>query len=384
MIEDPPRIMMMTGPVEVSPRVLRAMSTRVTHHSRPEFLGLYEEMLLNLQAIWKTKNDMIVLHGEGIVGVEASIASLVEPGSKVIISTPGVFGNWFAQLVETHLGIPILVEGDLRRQTKVDAVKEAIEKNLDASLVIAVHVETVCSVTNKIGEICRLAKDEGIPTAVDAIASIAGQDVRTDEWNVDLCIGTGQHCLSCPPGLTPVSVSPFAWEKMEKKKRPLRNSYLSYLDMKDTWMKGKFFPYTPMVTEVYAMSEACKEILEEGLDRVFARHHSAAEAARKGLEGLGIELFVTDKSAAADTVTTFLLPENIQDSKLLGALVANHGVLLGGGYRELKGRIMRIGHSGYAATVPNVISSLVALGTELRAMGYKCNPSDAVAAAVGE
>jgi aspartate aminotransferase-like enzyme len=379
---DPPRIMMMTGPVEVSPRVLRAMSTRVTHHARPEFGALYDEMLRNLQTIWKTKNDMVVLHGEGIVGVEASIASLVEPGGKVIISTPGVFGNWFAQLVETHQGVPVLVEGDLRRRTSVESVKETIENNSGASLLIAVHVETVCSVTNQIGEICRLAKVKGIPTAVDAIASIAGQEVLTDEWNVDLCIGTGQHCLSCPPGLTPVSVSQLAWEKMEKKKRPLRNSYLSILGMKDTWMKAKFFPYTPLVTEVYAMSEACKEILEEGLDRVFARHHSAAEAARKGLEGLGLELFVTDKRDAADTVTTFLLPEKIQDSKLLSALVTNHGVLLGGGYRELKGRIIRIGHSGYAATVPNVIASLVALGTELRALGCKCNPSDAVAAAV--
>src|SRR5579872_1289977 len=249
MIEDPPRIMMMTGPVEVSPRVLRAMSTRVTHHSRPEFLSLYEEMLRNLQTIRKTKKDMVVLHGEGIVGVEASIASLVEPGSKVIISTPGVFGNWFAQLVETHQGVPILVEGDLRESTKVEAGTAVVEQNTDAALLIAVHVETVCSVTNKIAEICRLAKDRGIPTAVDAIASTAGQDVRTDEWNVDLCIGTGQHCLSCPPGLTPVSVSPFAWKKMEKKKRPLRNSYLSFLDMKDTWIKAKYFPYTPLVTE---------------------------------------------------------------------------------------------------------------------------------------
>ena len=133
MIEDPPRIMMMTGPVEVSPRVLRAMSTGSPPRP-PGFVGLYEEMLRNLQTIWKTKNDMVVLHGEGIVGVEASIASMVEPGSKVIISTPGVFGNWFAQLVETHQGIPVLVEGDLREKTKVEAVKEAIEKNSDAAL----------------------------------------------------------------------------------------------------------------------------------------------------------------------------------------------------------------------------------------------------------
>ena len=152
--------------------------------------------------------------------------------------------------------------------------------------------------------------------------------------------------------------------------------------MKDTWIKAKFFPYTPLVTEVYAMSEACKEILEEGLDRVFGRHHSAAEAARQGIEGLGLELFVKDKQDAADTVTTFFLPENIQDSKLLNGLVTNHGVMLGGGYRELKGRILRIGHSGYAATVSNVVASLVALGTELRAMGYRCDPAAAIAAAV--
>jgi aspartate aminotransferase-like enzyme len=382
MVEEPPRLMMTTGPVEVSPRVLRALSTRVIHHSRPEFTKLYGTMLEDLQTIWKTKNDMVILHGEGIIGVEASIASMIEPGQKVIIASAGVFGFWFKQLVESHDGIPVLVGEDSRKETKLENVKEALDDNGDAGLMIAVHCETVSSIVNDVSAICRESKKRGIPTAVDAISSLAGQDFRTDEWTVDLCIGTSQHCLSCPPGLTQVSVSQDAWDRMSKKKRPLRNSYLSLLDMKETWFKAKYFPYTPLVSDVYALSESCKEILEEGLDNVFKRHHVSAEMARSGIEGMGLELYPLRRGAAADVLTTAILPEGIPDTKLIEAVLANHGILIGGGYRELKGRIFRIGHSGYASTPSNVIATLAAIETEIRKLGYDCGVGKSVEAAL--
>jgi len=355
---------------------------KVIHHSRPEFTKLYSEMLEDLQRIWKTGNDMVVLHGEGIIGVEASIASMIEPGQKVIIASAGVFGFWFKQLVESHEGIPVLVGEDSRKETRLENVKEALDANRDAALLIAVHCETVSSIVNDVSAICRESKKRGIPTAVDAISSLAGQDFRTDEWSVDLCIGTSQHCLSCPPGLTQVSVSQDAWDRISKKKRPLRNSYLSLLDMKETWFKGKYFPYTPLVSDVYALSEACKAILEEGLDNVFKRHHVSAEMARSGVEGMGLELYPLRRDSAADVLTTAILPEGISDSKLIEAVLANHGILIGGGYRELKGRIFRIGHSGYAATPSNVVATLVAIETEIRKLGHKCDIGKSVEAAL--
>jgi pyridoxamine--pyruvate transaminase len=382
--EDAPRLMMTTGPVEVSPRVLRALGSRLIHHSRPQFVKLYNGLLGDLQKIWKTKNDMVILHGEGILGVEASIASTIEPNDKVIVSSAGVFGSWFQRLVEAKQGRAILVgSSDPRKETDLEHVKQALDENRDASLLIAVHCETVSSIVNDIGRICAEAKKRGICTAVDAISSIAGQEFRTDEWGVDLCIGTSQHCLSCPPGLTPVSVSGDAWEKMEAKKHPVRDSYLSFLDMKETWLKGNYFPYTPLVSEVYALAEACKEILEdEGLENVFHRHHLSAEMARSGVEAMGLELYPQRREISADTVTTAILPREIQDSRLIESVLANHDILIGGGYRELKGRIFRIGHSGYAATPSNVISTLAAVETELRRQGYKCRPGTAVEAAL--
>jgi pyridoxamine---pyruvate transaminase len=374
--------MMTTGPVEVSPRVLRALGNRMIHHGRPEFIGLYDGMLTDLQRIWKTRNDMVVLHGEGIIGVEASIASMIEPGDKVVVASAGVFGFWFRKLVEAHGGVPIIVGSDRRKQTKLESVKEALDQNSDAALVMAVHCDTVSSIVDDLEGICREAKKRGIPTAADAISTIAGQEFRADEWGVDLAIGTSQHCLSCPPGLTPVSVSPDAWKRMESKKNPIRNSYLSFLDMRETWFKGKYFPYTPLVSEVYAMAESCKEILEEGLDEVFARHHGTAEAVRKGVEGMGLELFPEERGSAAEVVTTFLLPEGIEDSKLIEAVLARHGILLGGGYRDLKGKIVRVGHSGYSSTRANAIASLAAIEEEVRAMGHDCRPGSAVAAAL--
>ncbi len=374
--------MMTTGPVEISPRVLRALGTGITHQSRPEFIRLYDQLLTDLRAIWKTRNDMVILHGEGIVGVEAAIASFVEPGQKVIIASAGVFGFWFQKLVESHQGIPVIVGANSRTDTRIEDVKKALDENPDAVLLIAVHVETVSGISNRIDLICAEAKKRGIPTAVDAISSIAGQDFRTDEWQVDICIGTGQHCLSSPPGLTPVSVSNFAWNKMLEKKKPLRDSYLSLLDMKETWTKGKYLPYTPLISEVYAMSESCREILEEGLDAVFRRHHLVGEMARRGIEAMNLELYSMRRESAADTVTTALLPETIQDTQLIESVLSHHGILIGGGYRELKGRIFRIGHSGYSSTPSNVIATLAAIEIELRRLGHQCATGNSVHSAI--
>src|ERR1017187_5946943 len=173
---------------------------------------------------------------------------MIEPGDKVVVASDGVFGFWFRKLVEAHGGVPIIVGSDRRKQTKLESVKEALDQNSDAALVMAVHWETASSIVDDLEGICREAKKRGIPTAADAISTIAGQDFRADEWGVDLAIGTSQHCLSCPPGLTPVSVSQDAWKRMEGKKNPVRNSYLSFLDMRETWFKGKYFPYTPLVS----------------------------------------------------------------------------------------------------------------------------------------
>jgi pyridoxamine--pyruvate transaminase len=374
--------MMSTGPVEVSPRVLKALSTRVIHHSRPEFGKMYESMLSDLQTIWKTKNDLVVLHGEGVIGLESSVACMIDPGQKVIVTSAGVFGSWFKQLIESHDGVPVVVESDPSKEVDLELVKAALDENPDAALAVGVHGETVAGIVNPIGEICRLARKKGMLTAVDAIATTGGQDVRTDEWKVDLCIGASQHCLSAPPGLTQISVSPEAWEQMEEKKRPIRNSYLSVLDMKEAWIKGHYFPYTPLISEVYALAESCSEILEEGLENVFQRHHDTAETVRRGIKGMGLKLFATEERYALDVSTTLRLPDGVEDTELLDALVARHSVLLAGGFRELKGKIIRIGHSGYAATVSNAIAALVALETELRRLGYDCLPGSAVSAAV--
>jgi len=379
---EPPRIMMSTGPVEVSPRVLKALGTKVIHHTRPEFGRMYERMLSDLQTIWKTQNDMVVLHGEGIIGLESSIVCMIDPGQKVIVTSAGVFGSWFKQLIESHEGVPVIVESDPSREADLERVKAVLDENSDAALVVGVHGETVAGITNPVEEICRLARKKGILTAIDAIATTGGQDVRTDEWKVDLCIGASQHCLSAPPGLTQMSVSAEAWEQMETKKRPIRNSYLSMLDMREAWIKGHYFPYTPSVSEVYELGESCAEILDEGLENVFRRHRETAETVRRGIDGMGLKLFAVDRRYALDVSTTLRLPDGIKDTDLLDALVRRHSVLLAGGFRELKGKIIRIGHSGYAATVSNAIASLAALETELRKLGYNCPPGSAVSAGV--
>ncbi len=364
------RHLMTPGPVEVSPRTLRALSFPITHHYSPEFIDFFQETTEKLKKVFQTKKDLIIMQGEAVVGLEAAVASILDPGDRVLVLDNGPYGAWFGIYVENHGGEVVRLKQDYTKAMNPEKVKEKLEKEKNIKAITLVHMDTPVGITNPVEEICRLAKQFEVLTIVDSVAALGGMEIKPDEWEIDICICGSQKCFSSPPGLAPISVSKEAWEAMRKKKKPLRNTYLSMLDYKETWIKNKSFPFTPFVSEIYALNESITEILEEGLENVFVRHKKVAQAIREAVEAIGLKLWPESKEIASDTVTAVRVPPGIDDEKLRKIMAEDYGVLIAGEVPGLKGDIFRIGHMGYSAYLDNALVTIAALEKTLEKLGF--------------
>jgi aspartate aminotransferase-like enzyme len=337
------------------------------YHYYPGFVSFFEKTVDKARRLFQTKEDVMILQGEGVLGLEAAVSNSINRGDKVLVCDSGPFGKWFSLYVKNSGGIPIEVSVPPNQSIDPGAVKAKLDSERDIKLLTVVHCETPTGILNPVKEVCLAAKKRGVLTVVDAVASLAGVDVKPDAWGIDMCVSATQKCVSAPPGLTLMSISKRAWEAIEKKKRPIRNSYLSLLDWKKTWIEQKTFPFTPFTSEIFALHEALSEILEEGLSRVFRRHHRVAEICRKEVRRLGLELWPKNARDASDTVTAVKVPEGIGD-RIIPRMASEYGVLLGGGYKETKGKVLRIGHMGYQAKETNIAATMYALEKTLNSL----------------
>ncbi|MBE0478171.1 alanine--glyoxylate aminotransferase family protein [Candidatus Aerophobetes bacterium] len=364
------RYLMTPGPVEISPRTLQALSLPVTHHYSPEFIELFQGTVGKLKRIFQTAKDLIIMQGEAVVGLEAAVANILNPGDRVLVLDNGPYGAWFGIYVENHGGEVVRLKEEYTRAIDPDKVKERLKEEKNIKALTLVHMDTPVGITNPVKEICQLAKEYEVITIVDSVAALGGMEIKPDEWGIDICICGSQKCLSCPPALAPISVSQDAWEAMEKKKKPLRNSYLSMLDYRETCVKNKTFPFTPFVSEVYALDESVSEILEEGLENVFIRHKKVARAIRDAVEAIGLKLWPESKEIASDTVTAIKVPQGIDEEKLRHLMAKDYGVLIAGEVPGLKGEIFRIGHMGYSARLDNALVTIAALEKTLQKLRF--------------
>jgi aspartate aminotransferase-like enzyme len=306
------------------------------------------------------------LQGEGVLGLEASIICSINPGEKVLVFENGPFGKWFGEFVKNVGATPVYFHEDSKKQFDEDAAEAFLEGNGDAAAMTIVQCETPAGILNPPEAICKKAKNLGILTIVDCVASLAGAEFRPTEWGIDIAVSASQKCISAPSGLTPMTVSDFAWERMEKKRNPIRTSYLSLLDWRDTWIKSKRFPFTPSTSDVYALAAALDEILEEGLAKVLQRHSAVAKFCRDKVRDLNLDLWPLEEKFCSPTVTAISIPESTSDTALIQDMAARHGVLIGGGYRELKGQVLRIGHMGYQAQRSFMAATMDALEDSLK------------------
>src|SRR3954447_5120208 len=262
-----PRLNLAAGPVEVLPRTLADQSKPVLYHYDPAFKELFAHTCDLLKQVFRTEYDVVIMQGEAILGLEAAAASLIRPGDKVLNLVSGVFGKWFQDFIEKFGGETIEVAVPYNEAIDPEEVRKALQRNPGVKYLSVVHSETPSGTHNPVKEIGAVCKEFGVITMVDTVSGLGGELLSPEEWNLDVAIAGPQKCLGGTPGLSLMAISPAAWQAMESVANPLRGSFLSILDWKTAWLEGKRFPYTPSVSEMYALESTLAQTLEVGMER---------------------------------------------------------------------------------------------------------------------
>lgn len=364
------------GPTPITPEVQKALSSPMINHRGPEYETLQKEVLENLQKVFKTSNPVIVFPSAGTGGMEAAVVNFLSPGDKVICASIGVFGDRFSSIAKAY-GADV-VKLDFPWGEAIDPVKlkECLDANPDAKALLMTHNETSTGVTNNLEEIKEIIAERNIIWIVDAISSLVAIDLPTDELGVDVVVGGSQKAFMIPPGLSFVSVSERALKVSENAKMPR-----FYFDIKSMLksMERNQTPYTPALPQLFALREALRQILDEGLENVQKRHWRVAEAIRRGIKAMGLRIFGNEKYAS-NTVTAIYNPDGVDARKLRSLLREKFGVVLAGGQGAIQNTVFRIGHLGYV-DVMDALTVLSALEIGLRKLGYPVELGEAVKSA---
>ena len=377
-----PQMTLAGGPVQLTDRTLRDQSRPVLYHYDPAFIEIFGHTCDLLKQVYRTEYDVVIMQGEAILGLEAAAACLLSPGDKVLNLVSGVFGKWFELFIEKYGGETIELAVPYNEAINPDAVRKALEDNPGIKFLSVVHSETPSATVNPVEAIGAVAKEFGVLTMVDTVSGLGGELLSPEDWGMDLAVAGPQKCLGGPPGLSMLSVSPRAWEVMESKKTPLRGSFLSILDWRDTWMEKKIFPYTPSVTNIYALESVLEQALEEGMEAMAVRHRAIAKAARRAVSAMGLELWAASEEIAASCVTGAVMPKGIDDQQLRGRLRDRYGVMISGGYGELAGKLFRLGHMGMAAQPTYLCAQLAMVERTLADLGVPVTLGQGVGAAL--
>jgi len=362
-------MIMTPGPTQVRENVRLARALQTTNPDLDmEFYEFYKETCERISDFLKTENEVRILSGEGILGLEAACASLTEAGDRVLVIDNGIFGEGFGDFVTMYGGEPIFFKGDRQRAIDIDELKSFLDEDSDFKYATVVHCDTPSGVLNDIGVICPLLKEKGILTVVDSVAAMGGEDIRVDEWQIDIALGGSQKCVSAPPGLTFLSISDDAFNAMEVRKTPIASYYCNLLVWRN-YYKDKWFPYTQPISDINGLRRAIDNILDEGVDSLIERHHKIAKATRNAVVHAGLSLYIKD--GYSSTVTVVEVPGGIEDKKLREYMLEQYGVFIAGSFGYLGGKVIRIGHMGENAKVDKVSYTLFALQRALEHFGFE-------------
>jgi pyridoxamine--pyruvate transaminase len=366
-----PSFTLTAGPTAATPRTLQALGQPIIFDYDPLFLEKFRELERKVGELMRSSDDIVLMQGEAVLGLEAAARALTRPGTKALNLVSGVYASWFGDWLREY-GADV-VEVRVPYDEAVDAadVRQALEDNPDVELVAVVQSETPSGIHNPVAEIAPAVKDAGALLLVDAVSAVGCEEVLVDEWGIDVCVVGPQKCLAGPPGMSLMSVSAAAWEVMARNPNAPRGSFLSLLDWKERWVdtdKTKFL-YTPSVVDVNGVDSVVDQVLEEGLDHCIARHQAAARAVRAGAQAMGLELWPRRAEYAAGCVTAIRVPDGISRAGALEHIRERYGVMLSGGYGELADKLFRIGHMGPAADSLNPVVGVAALGRGLKDLG---------------
>ena len=358
----PRRLLLGPGPSMVHPRVLKAMSQPLLGHLDPAFLALMDDVQAMLRRLFRTNNALTVaLSGTGSASMEAALVNLVEPGDPVVVGVNGVFGTRMAAVIERCGGKPIRVEAPWGRIVEPQAVEQALDRSGPVKAVAVVNGETSTGVQQPLEELGALCRRCETLFVVDAVTSLAGVPMEVDRWHIDACYSGTQKCLSCPPGLAPLTLSDRALAAIRRRKAPCQSWYLDCSLIADYWTESKrAYHHTAPISMLYGLHEGLRIIEEEGLEARVARHRRESDALLAGLQALGCAPFAQE-GHRLPTLNAVTLTAGLDEAAVRTGLLQDHGIEIGGGLGPLKGKIWRIGLMGESATGRNVKTLLDAL-----------------------
>ncbi len=366
------------GPSGAHPRVLRAMTAPILGHLDPEFLAIMDECREMLRQVMRTRNDVtLATPGTGTSGMEAAVMNLVEPGDHVVVGICGYFGERIAQMAERAGGEVTRVQAAWGSPVDPEAVRGAVKAAGNVKLVGMVHAETSTGVRNPVEPFSSIAKETGALLLVDCVTSLGGLPVEVDAWGADAVYSGTQKCLSAPPGVAPVTMSAKAFDAVKARETPCNSWYLDMALLEAYWDGRRAYHHTAPISMVYALHQALSLVLEEGLENRWARHERNGRALQRGLEAMGLVLHA-EEAYRLPVLTTVRIPEGVNDGEVRGALLERHGIEIGGGLGDLRGRVWRIGLMGESSTPGNVFLALSSLGKILREQGFRADVNAAV------
>ncbi len=363
----PSRTLMGPGPSDVHPRILLAMGRPTIGHLDPSFVGMMDELKVLLQYAFQTKNELTIpVSAPGSAGMETCFVNLVEPGDKVIVCQNGVFGGRMKENVERAGGTPIMVEDKWGQAVDPNKLQETLSANTDAKIIAFVHAETSTGAQSDAKTLCEIAHKHDCLTIVDAVTSVGGTPVKVDEWGIDAIYSGTQKCLSCTPGLSPVSFSERAIEKIKARKTKVQSWFLDLNLVMGYWGANtkRAYHHTAPINPLYALHEALVILKEEGIENAWNRHQQNHLALRAGLEAMGLSFIVAEEHRLPQ-LNAVAIPAGVDEAQVRTRLLQEYNLEIGAGLGVLAGKVWRIGLMGYASNMKNVMYCLGALDAVL-------------------
>ncbi len=378
------RLLLGPGPSSVHPRVLQAMTLPVMGHLDPDFFQVMNEIGDMLREVYHTENVMTMpVSATGTGAMETACTNILEPGDTMVVCRNGYFGIRLGNIAQRCGAKVYEVDSPWGRPVDPQALSDELDKHPRVKAVGVVHAETSTGVLTPLPDILEVIHRHGALAIVDAVTSLGGHDMRVDEWGIDVCYSGTQKCLGAPPGLAPITLSESAMEVVKTRETPVQSFYFNLQDLESYWGQSRSYHHTAPISMTYALREALRMMMEEGIDNRISRHAKVAAALRAGLQALGLEL-LADPEFRLNPLTTVGIPEGIDDAQVRSILLNDYGIEIGGGLGEFRGKAWRIGLMGDSARDRNVLALLSALEQILNANGYEVAYGSSLAAAQRE
>jgi alanine-glyoxylate transaminase/serine-glyoxylate transaminase/serine-pyruvate transaminase len=377
----PVRTLMGPGPSDVHPRILEALSRPTIGHLDPVFVGMMDEIKALLQYAFKTENALTMpVSAPGSAGMETCFANLVEPGDKVIVCQNGVFGGRMKENVERCGGTPVMVQDEWGKAVDPHKVEDALKANPDACILAFVQAETSTGAQSDVKTLVDLAHRHDCLTIVDAVTSLGGTELRVDDWHVDAIYSGTQKCLSCAPGISPVSFNERALQKLKGRSTKVQSWFMDLNLVTAYWGGGqqRTYHHTAPVNALYGLHEALLMLREEGLENAWERHRKNHLALRAGLEALGME-FIVAEADRLPQLNAVSIPEGLDDAVVRSRLLNEYNLEIGAGLGTLAGKVWRIGLMGHASRAENILLCVGALEAVLSGLGARVDTGNALA-----